>query len=60
MPQIKAEILIPCYYNDGSSIEDKKVSQTYDELVDRFGRCRSSNSTIDGRWRPRNQDILRG
>jgi hypothetical protein len=51
MPQIKVEILIPFFNNDGSPIENEKVSQTYDELVDRFGRCSSDNSTIDGRWK---------
>jgi hypothetical protein len=49
--QIKVEILIPFYYNDGSPIENEKVSQTSDELVDRFGHCSSDNSTIDGRWK---------
>jgi hypothetical protein len=51
MSQIKVGILIPFYYNDGSPIENEKVSQTSDELVDRFGRCSSDNSTIDGRWK---------
>src|SRR6185437_12348850 len=48
IPQIKAEILTSSHYNDGSPIENKKVSQTYDKLVDRFWRCSSDNSNTDG------------
>jgi hypothetical protein len=51
LPQIKIEILIPLYYNDGRPIEEEKVSHTYNELVDRFGRCSIDNSTIHGHWK---------
>lgn len=55
IPQIKAEILTSSHYNDGSPIENKKVSQTYDKLVDRFGRCSSDNSNTDGCWKDTQQ-----
>jgi hypothetical protein len=55
MSQIKVVILIPFYYNDGSPIENEKVSQTSDELVDRFGRCSSDNSNTDGCWKDTQQ-----
>jgi len=48
--QIKVEILIPLNYNDGSPVEDDKLIQTYDEIVERFTACSMDNSTIKGRW----------
>ena len=51
MSEIKVEILIPIEYNDGSFIEDEKLIQTYDEIVDRFSACSLNDDRITGRWR---------
>ena len=46
MSEIKVEILIPIEYNDGSFIEDEKLIQTYDEIVDRFSACSLNDDRI--------------
>jgi len=33
---IKVEILLPLYYNDKRSIEDKKFADTYDDIKNQF------------------------
>jgi uncharacterized protein YneF (UPF0154 family) len=48
--QLKAEILIPIYYNDGTSIEQEKYKVLFDELVKQFGAVSENNSTINGYW----------
>lgn len=49
-PQLKAEILIPTYYNNGTSIEQEKYSALFNELVKEFGAVSENNSTINGYW----------
>ena len=48
--QLKAEILIPTYYNDGTSIEQEKYKVLFNELVKQFGAVSENNSTINGYW----------
>ena len=49
-PQLKAEILIPTYYNNGTSIEQEKYNALFNELVKEFGAVSENNSTINGYW----------
>lgn len=50
MSEIRVEFLIPTKYNDDSLVEDEKLMQTYDEIVERFTSCSLNNSTVNGRW----------
>jgi hypothetical protein len=49
-PQLKAEILIPTYYNNGTSIEQEKYNALFNDLVKEFGAVSENNSTINGYW----------
>ncbi|MER5174545.1 MAG: hypothetical protein ABJB76_09715 [Candidatus Nitrosocosmicus sp.] len=51
MSEIRVEFLIPQKYNDGSLVEEGKLIQTYDEIVERFTTCSMNNQTITGRWK---------
>jgi len=48
--QIKAEILIPIYYNDKTSVEDEKLTATYDDIEARFGGCTLDETPLIGGW----------
>jgi len=49
-PQLKVEILIPTYYNNGTSIEQEKYNALFNELVKEFGALSENNSTLNGYW----------
>jgi hypothetical protein len=51
LSEIKVEFLIPQKYNDDSLIEEEKLMQTYDDIVNRFSACSMNNQTITGRWK---------
>ena len=51
MSQIKVEIIVPLYYNDGSSIEDEKFIRIYDKIIERFDACSIDNSVTKGGWK---------
>jgi hypothetical protein len=50
LSEIKIEFLIPLFYKDGSSVEEPKIMDVYDEIVKRFTACSMNNSSITGRW----------
>lgn len=55
MSDLKVEILLPLRYNEDQKgkrkkIEGEKYSQTFDELVGRFGGCTIDNSPLLGGW----------
>ncbi|HKI07003.1 MAG TPA: hypothetical protein VKA09_01280 [Nitrososphaeraceae archaeon] len=50
MPQIRVDIIIPLFYNNGKPIPDYKLTKTLDELTDRFGGGSRDDSIIEGRW----------
>jgi hypothetical protein len=50
LSEIRVEILIPINYNDGTLVEDEKLIQTYDDIVERFSACSMNNSETTGRW----------
>ena len=55
MPDLKVEILLPLRYNEDQNgkrrkIEGDKFSQTYDELVVKFGGCTVDNTPLLGGW----------
>lgn len=39
MQQIRIDIILPVFYNNGRKIEDSKLLQTRKELAKRFGGC---------------------
>ncbi|MEW5841045.1 hypothetical protein [Nitrososphaera sp.] len=56
LSDLKVEILLPLYYNaanhsgNRASIEGGKYTQTYNEIIDRFGGCTIDNSPLLGGW----------
>lgn len=55
MSQIKVEILLPSLYNEDKDgvrkeIEGKKYSDTFDDLMDKFGGCTIDNTPLLGGW----------
>ena len=49
--QLKAEILVPIFYNNGTNIEAEKYRILFDELVKQFGAVSSEdNNIINGYW----------
>jgi hypothetical protein len=48
--QIKVDIIIPLFYNDGNPIPDSKLTKTLDELAERFAGSSREGSIIEGRW----------
>lgn len=49
--QLKAEILVPILYNNGTDIEAEKYRILFDELVKQFGAVSSEdNNIINGYW----------
>ncbi len=48
--RLKAEILIPTHYNNGTGIEQEKYNALFNELVKEFGAVSENNSTINGYW----------
>jgi hypothetical protein len=49
--QLKAEILVPIFYNNGTNIEAEKYSILFEELVKQFGAVSSEdNNIINGYW----------
>lgn len=50
MSQIKVDIIIPLFYNDGRPVPDTKLTKTLDELTERFTGSSIEDSTIEGRW----------
>lgn len=55
MSDLKVEILLPLYYNTDASgkrveVEGAKYTQTYDEIIDRFGGCTIDHSPLLGGW----------
>jgi hypothetical protein len=55
--QIKAEILLPLYYNDKREVEDKKFEQTHDEIKKQFGGLTIGDRPLLGYWRDENTGI---
>ena len=48
---IKVEILLPLYYNDKRSIEDKKFADTYDDIKNQFeGGVTIADKPLIGYW----------
>ncbi len=55
MSEIKVEILLPSLYNEDEngqrkSIEGKKYSDTFNDLMDKFGGCTIDNTPLLGGW----------
>ena len=55
MPDLKVEILLPLLYNEDRAgkrkkIEGEKYSETFEEIVDKFGGCTIDNSPLLGGW----------
>ena len=55
MSDFKIEILLPLYHNEDDfgnrkKIEGVKFSDTFDELVERFGGCTVDNTPLLGGW----------
>ena len=49
--QLKAEILVPIFYNDGTNVEAEKYKILFEELAKRFGAVSSEdNNIINGYW----------
>ena len=49
--QLKAEILVPIFYNNGTNIETEKYGILFEELVKRFAAVSSEdNNIINGYW----------
>jgi hypothetical protein len=49
--QLKAEILVPIFYNNGTNIEAEKDRILFEELVKQFGAVSSEdNNIINGYW----------
>jgi hypothetical protein len=49
--QLKAEILVPIFYNDGTNVEAEKYKILFEELVKQFGAVSSEdNNIINGYW----------
>lgn len=49
--QLKAEILVPIFYNNGTNIEAEKYRILFEELVKQFGAVSSEdNNVINGYW----------
>jgi hypothetical protein len=49
--QLKAEILVPIFYNNGMNIEAEKYRIMFEELVKQFGAVSSEdNNIIEGYW----------
>lgn len=49
--QLKAEILVPIFYNNGTNVEAEKYRILFEELVNQFGTVSSEdNNVINGYW----------
>jgi hypothetical protein len=49
--QLKAEILVPIFYNNGTSVEPEKCRILFEELVRQFSAVSSEdNNIINGYW----------
>ncbi|MGH9984245.1 MAG: hypothetical protein ACRD8W_09845 [Nitrososphaeraceae archaeon] len=49
--QLKAEILVPIFYNNGTNVEAEKYRILFKELVNQFGAVSSEdNNVINGYW----------
>lgn len=49
--QLKAEILVPIFYNNGTNVEAEKYRILFEELVKQFGAVSSEdNNVINGYW----------
>jgi|SRR5665213_976424 len=44
------EILVPLLYNDGSTIPEKLLAETFAELRERFGAASWETQTVHGQW----------
>jgi hypothetical protein len=50
-PQLKVEILVPIFYNNGTNVEAEKYGIMFEELVKQFGAVSSEdNNIINGYW----------
>lgn len=50
-PQLKVEMLVPIYYNNGTNVEAEKYRIMFEELVKQFGAVSSEdNNIINGYW----------
>ena len=50
-PQLKVEILVPIFYNNGTNVEAEKYRIMFEELVKQFGAVSSEdNNIINGYW----------
>ena len=49
--QLKVEILVPIFYNNGTNVEPEKYRIMFEELVKQFGAVSSEdNNIINGYW----------
>jgi hypothetical protein len=49
--QLKAEILVPIFYNNGTNVQPEKYKILFEELVKQFGAVSSeNNNVINGYW----------
>ena len=50
-PQLKVEILVPIFYNNGTNVEAEKYRIMFEDLVKQFGAVSSEdNNIIKGYW----------
>jgi Uma2 family endonuclease len=50
-PQLKVEILVPIFYNNGTNVEAEKYRILFEELVKQFGAVSlEDNNVINGYW----------
>ena len=50
-PQLKVEILVPIFYNNGTNVEAEKYRIMFEELVKQFGAVSAEdNNIINGYW----------
>ena len=52
------DIYSPLYYNNNQIIEKSKFVDTFNELVEMFGRCSADQYSILGSWKDPNSDTL--
>ncbi|HEX7179383.1 MAG TPA: hypothetical protein VF220_06620 [Nitrososphaeraceae archaeon] len=50
MQSLRVEILLPLKYNDNTPVEKRKFTETFDDIVIKFGGITIDDSPIMGGW----------
>jgi len=51
---VRYEVILPCEFNDGTSVPPESFQETYDEVLNHFGAITLGSGSFCGSWKDEN------